>query len=166
MTFVPPSPPYRPIKPKRHRLNHLQSQMRHREPLLLTSIVCREKRQHNLNRVHHNSRHLHQSRPAHPRARHPPPSLLHLKHRVHITPVNHTTILLIHMRPTTHLLMRRMATRILTLRILNRPHRTQSMQQATIHHHSLMHRLSTLPILLRNRLPRSIMLTIFQVTRR
>lgn len=143
--------------------------MRLREPL---PIICREKRQHSLSRVHHSSRHLRQPRPGHLRARHPSHSLLHLNHRspperqVHITLINRTTILLIHTRPTIPLLRRRMVTRIPTLHILSPPHCTQSIRRATIRHYSPIHRSSTLPILLLNRLLRSTMSTIFQVMRR
>lgn len=172
MTSVLLSPPYRPRKPKRPRLRRLQRQMRLRAPLLPTAIICQEKRQDNPSRVHHSSRRLHRPRPGHLRARHPSHSLLHLNHRsppqrqVHITRISHTTILLIRMHPTTPLLMRHMVTPSLTLRILNPPHCTQSIRQATIRHCSPIHRSSTLPILLRNRLPRSITSTIFQVMRR
>ena len=165
MTSVPPLPPYKPRKPKRRRLRRLQSRMRLRRPLLLMLTICRQKRQPKLNQVHHSSRHLPQHRPGHPVH-----GQFHLNHRsppqpqVHITPITHTTIPLIHMRPTIPLLTRRTAT--LTLRILNLPQCTRSIRRATLRHCSPIRHLSTLPILLRNRLTRSVVLTIFQVMRR
>lgn len=167
MTSVPPLPPYWPKKLKRLRLRHLQSRTRLRKRLLV-SIVRREKSQLNLKRVHHSSRRLPQPNP--PRARHPPHNQLHHRSlpqpQVHTIPISRTTILLIHTRPTIPLHKQRMATRNLTLRILNPPHCTQSIRQPTIRHCSPVHLLSIHPILLRNHLPRSIMLTIFQVMKK
>ena len=171
MTSVPPLPPYWPRKLKRPRLRSLQSQIHLRKPPLPMSMVHREKRQFSLNQVRHTSRRLHRRRPGHPRVHHPAHSLLHLNRRsllrpqVHITPTTRTTTLPIHMCPTTPLLPRRMATRIPTL-ILNPPQCTQSIRRTTIPRCSPIHRLFTLPILLRNHLLRSATLTIFQVTRR
>lgn len=167
MISVPPLHPYRPRKPKRPSLRPLQSRMHPRKPLLPVSKVRREKTQPN--RVRHTSRHPRQPRPDHPQVRPLAHSLLHPNHRsppqAHITPITRTTTLLILMRPIM-LLTRRMATHNLILRILNLPQCTRSTRRAIIHHCSPIHHSFTLPTLLRNRLPHSAVLTIFQVMRR
>lgn len=166
MTSVPPLPPYWPKKPRYLRLRRLQTWMHLPEPLLLIPPV---RRLHSLKRVHRNN-HRHLLQPSPPQARHPFRNLLHHRSlpqtQVLITLISRTTTILIHTRPTIPLLPERLATRILTLRILSPLHCTQSIRRAIIHRCSPTRLLSIHPILLRSHLPHSITSMTFRVTKK